>query len=95
MTTIEVLDPAGEIHRVAALQCNSVLPLKGRRLAILDNSKPNFQRLATIVAQRLHDEYSLAGIAHHRKENAAVGASSELLDQIANSADLALTGSAD
>jgi hypothetical protein len=95
MTTIEVLDPAGAIQKVAALQCNSVLPLKGRRLAILDNSKPNFQRLATLVAQKLRDELSLAGIAHYRKENAAVGAGSELLDQIANSADLVLTGSAD
>jgi hypothetical protein len=95
MTTIEVLDPAGQIQKVAALQCNSVLPLKGRRLAILDNSKPNFQRLAMLVAQKLSDQYSLAGIAHYRKENAAVGASAELLDQIANSADLVLTGSAD
>jgi len=95
MTMIEVLDPAGQIQKVAALQCNPVPPLEGRRLAILDNSKPNFQRLAMMVAQKLHDEHSLAGIAHHRKENAAVGAASELLDQIAKSADLVLTGSAD
>lgn len=95
MTTIEVLEPAGQVQKLAALQLNSVVPLEGRRLAILDNAKPNFQRLATLVAEKLRDDFSLKSIAHYRKENAAVGASPELLDQIAQSADLVLTGSAD
>jgi hypothetical protein len=95
MTTIEVLDPVGQVQKVDALQCNPVAPLRGRRLAILDNAKPNFERLATLVAERLQDEHSLAGIAYFRKENPAVGADPKLLDQIAESADLVLTGSAD
>lgn len=95
MTTIEVLEPAGQVQKLAALQLNSVVPLEGRRLAILDNAKPNFQRLATLVAEKLRDDCSLKSIAHYRKENAAVAASPELLDQIAQSADLVLTGSAD
>jgi len=95
MTTIEVLDPVGQVQKLTALQCNPVAPLKGRRLAILDNAKPNFQRLATLVAEKLRDEHSLAGIAYFRKENPAVGADPRLLDQIAESADLVLTGSAD
>ena len=95
MMTIEVLDPAGEIRKVAPLKCNPVIPLEGRRLAILDNTKPNFHRLAAVVAEKLRDDCSLAGIVHYRKENATVGASTELLDQIAQAADLVLTGSAD
>jgi hypothetical protein len=95
MTTIEVLDPAGQVQTPAEFQCNPVVPLEGRRLAILDNTKPNFQRLATLVAERLRDEHSLAGITYFRKENPAVGADPKLLDQIAQSADLVLTGSAD
>lgn len=95
MTTIEVLDPAGQIQKLAALQCNPVVSLEGRRLAILDNTKPNFQRLATLVAEQLRDDCSLNSIAYFRKENAAVGASPELLDQIAQSADLAFAGSGD
>jgi hypothetical protein len=95
MTTIEVLDPAGQVQKLAALQCNPVGPLEGRRLAILDNAKPNFRRLATLVAEKLQADCSLASIAHFRKENPSVGASRELLDEIANSADLVLTGSAD
>ena len=95
MTTIEVLDPAGEIQTIAALRCNPVVQLEGRRLAILDNAKPNFQRLATLVAEKLRDAHALAEIAYFRKENPAVGAGRELLDRIARSADLVLTGSAD
>ena len=95
MTTIEVLDPAGQVQKLAALQLNPVAPLEGRRLAILDNAKPNFRRLATLVAEKLRDDCSLKSIAHFRKENPAVGATPELLDQIAQSADLVLTGSAD
>jgi len=95
MTMMEVLDPAGQIDKVVALQCNPVPPLEGRRLAILDNAKPNFKRLATLVAKRLSSDCSLEGIAYHRKENPAVGAGSQLLDEIARSADLVLTGSAD
>ena len=96
MTTIGVLDPTGQVHKLAALQCNPVmLPLQGRRLAILDNSKPNFKRLATLVAQKLCDDGSVVDVAYFRKENPAVGAGAELLDQIAREADLAFTGSAD
>ena len=95
MTTIEVLDPAGQIQKLAQLQCTPVRSLEGGRLAILDNSKPNFQRLATLVAEKLQADCSMKGIAYFRKENPAVGAGPELLDQIAQSADLVLTGSAD
>jgi hypothetical protein len=95
MTTIEVLEPTGQIQKLAALQLNPVAPLEGRRLAILDNGKPNFRRLATLVAEKLRHEHSLKDIQHFRKENPAVGASAELLDQVARSADLVLTGSAD
>jgi len=95
MTMIEVLEPAGQIQKLAALQLNPVVPLEGRHLAILDNAKPNFQRLATLVAEKLRDDCSLKGITHYRKENPAVGANPELLNEIAQSADLVLTGSAD
>ena len=101
-------NPEGRITRRGFLECGSAaltsVGLIGNAYAamallssesILDNAKPNFQRLATLVAERLQDEHSLAGIAYFRKENPAVGADPKLLDQIAASADLVLTGSAD
>ena len=95
MPMIEVLEPAGQVQKLAAVQCNPIPPLVGRRLAILDNVKPNFQRLATLIAESLRNDCSLASIAYYRKQNPAVGATPELLDKIAREADLVLTGSAD
>jgi hypothetical protein len=95
MTTIEILDPAGQIQKLAPVRCNPVPPLHGRRIGILDNAKPNFVRLATLVAEKLREDHGIASIEVFRKPNPAVGARAELLDQIARSADLVLTGSAD
>ena len=95
MTMIEILDPAGQVQKVAALQCNPAEPLKGRRLAVLDNAKPNARLIASLAGERLREEFSLGEIRYFRKENPTVGASPELLDEIAESADLVLTGSAD
>lgn len=95
MTKIEVVEPAGEVQKLAAVKLNAVGPLSGRRLAILDNRKPNFSLLASMVGETLQAEHGLASIEHFSKENAAVGAGAELLNRIAQSADLVLTGSAD
>jgi hypothetical protein len=95
MTTIQVLDPAGAVQPRAALQLTAIASLAGRRVAVLDNAKPNFQRLATLAAERLCAEQGMTGVAHFRKENPSVGAEQALLDEIARRADLVLTGSAD
>jgi hypothetical protein len=96
MTRIEVLDPAGQVFKSTALLCNPVaLPLQGRRIGILDNSKPNFKRLASLVAERFRAVGAVVDIAYFRKENPAVGAGDVLLEEIARSADLVFTGSAD
>jgi hypothetical protein len=95
MATLEVLEPVGQVRELAPVQLNAVGSLAGRRLAILDNGKPNFRLLATLVAERLQADEGVASIAHFAKENAAVGAMPELLDRIAQSADVVLTGSAD
>ena len=95
MTTIEILEPAGQVPKLAPLQLTAVPPLAGLRLAILDNRKPNFELLATLLAEKLLADCGLKSITHFSKEHASIGAGDELLDCIAKSADLVLTGSAD
>lgn len=95
MSTIEVLHPGGRVQKVAPVRLNEMPALKGRRLAILDNGKPNFVRLATLLAERLGASHGLGNAALYRKENSSVGATPEQLDKIAKSADVVLTGSAD
>lgn len=95
MSTIEILEPAGATRPVAPLALNPVGELRGARIAVLDNAKPNFRRLATLAAERLAAEHGAAGVLHFDKPNPAVPARAETLDEIARSADLVLTGSAD
>ena len=95
MTTIQVFDPTGMIRARAAVQLTAIASLRGRRVAVLDNAKPNFQRLATLAGERLCAEQGMTGVAHFRKQNPSVGAEAALLDEIAQRADLVLTGSAD
>ena len=95
MATIEILEAAGQVQKLAPLQITAVPPLAGLRLAILDNRKPNFELLATLLAEKLLADCGLKSITHHSKEHASVGAGDEILDRIAKSADLVLTGSAD
>jgi hypothetical protein len=95
MSKIEVVEPAGEVQKLAPVKLNAIGSLEGRRLAILDNRKPNFSLLASIVGERLKAECGVASVEIFSKENAAVGAGNELLNRIAQSADLAFTGSAD
>ena len=85
----------GQTQPRAAVQLSPVGALMGKRVAVLDNGKPNFQRLATLAAERLCSENGMTGVAHFRKENPSVGAEAALLDEIATKADLVLTGSAD
>lgn len=92
---IEVLEPQGQIQKLAPLQMNAVPPLAGKRIGILDNVKPNFRLLATLSAEKLRAEFGAAGIEYFSKDNAAVGATAETLDKIAHSTDIVLTGSAD
>ncbi len=95
MSTIEIFHPAGQSQKVAPVQLNEISSLEGRRLAILENGKPNFNRLATLLADRLGASHGLRFAGVYRKENPAVGATPQQLDEIARSADLVLTGSAD
>lgn len=95
MSQIEVLEPAGEVRKIAQRVINPIGELRGLRIAILDNNKPNFRMLAMLAAEQVKAEFGATEILHFDKPNAAVGARTETLDEIARSASLVLTGSAD
>jgi hypothetical protein len=67
--------------------------LRGIRIGILDNSKPNADVLLGRVAELLVERAGAAGITRWRKPGASKAAADH--DAIAAGADLFLTGSAD
>ena len=67
--------------------------LRGKRIGILDNSKPNADALLDRVATLLVERAGAASVARWRKPGASKPAADH--DAIAAGADVFLTGSAD
>ena len=69
--------------------------LAGQRIVALDNGKPGANALLTHAAKRLADRTGASFIEIFQKGSAATPCEDPLLAQIADSADLVLTGTAD
>jgi hypothetical protein len=77
----------------------AVLPrfadLRGKRIGLLDNSKPNADKLAGRLAELLQQRYGAGEIVMRRKLTAQEGAPQHCLDELAAAADLVLSGLGD
>jgi hypothetical protein len=69
--------------------------LSGRRVAVLDNGKPNARVLLTTVAQDLTNTTGMSLGPVLGKRSAAEPADAEVLDNLRRSAEVVLTGSGD
>ena len=67
--------------------------LRGLRIGVLDNSKPNADVLLGRVAELLAARTQAASVRHWRKPGSSRAAT--MIDEIAAAADVLLTGSAD
>lgn len=92
--TVRLVDPEGRVHIPRAPLAPPVSELAGRRIAVLDNGKPNARALMTRIAQRLAERTGAELTLVVAKGTAATPAEPEILQQL-EAADLVLTGSAD
>jgi hypothetical protein len=92
-----ILSPEGKAQtsaaRVAGLPKFS--DLRGRVVGLLDNSKPNADKLAERFAALLKERYGVANVITRRKISAQQGAPKEYLDELASQADFILSGLGD
>ena len=92
-----VLSPEGKAQTSAARVAS--LPrfadLRGKVVGLLDNSKPNADRLEERFEQLLREKFGVAGIVRRRKITAQQGAPKPYLDQLAAQADFILSGLGD
>jgi hypothetical protein len=92
-----ILSPEGKTQtsaaRVAALPQFS--DLRGKTVGLLDNSKPNADKLAERLATLLKERYGVANVITRRKITAQQGAPKEYLDELASQADFILSGLGD
>jgi hypothetical protein len=92
-----ILSPEGKAQtsttRVAGLPQFS--GLRGKVVGLLDNSKPNADKLAERFATLLQERYGVANVITRRKITAQQGAPKEYLDELASRADFVLSGLGD
>ena len=94
---MNVLSPEGKAQtsaaRVAGLP--QFTDLRGKVVGLLDNSKPNADKLAERFAQLLKEKYGVANVITRRKLTAQQGAPKQYLDELAAEADIVLSGLGD
>jgi len=92
-----VLSPEGKARTSAASV--AALPrfadLSGKTIGLLDNSKPNADKLEERFAELLKERLGVAKVIARRKITAQAGAPREFLDELAAEADFVLSGLGD
>ena len=93
---IEILDPTTE---AAAPQTIAWAPrptaLDGKRVALIQNTKFNSDRLLARIGEILKSEYGIAEWKMYRKHNASVPAHAEIIEEVKTSADVMVAGIGD
>ena len=94
MSPVRIYSPEGTTGTAPVVVAPPLRSLAGRRIAVLDNGKPNALLLLTEIAQRLAARTSSELTLVTAKATAATPAEPEILQQL-EAADVVLTGSAD
>ena len=93
---IEILDPTTE---AAAPQTIAWAPrptaLQGKRVALIQNTKFNSDRLLEKIGDILKAEYGVSEWRMYSKHNASVPAHAEIIDEVKKSADVMVAGIGD
>ena len=92
---IELLDPTTE----AATQTIAYVPrpasLEGKRVALIENTKFNSDRLLQKIGEILTTEYGAAEARMWRKRNASVPAHEEIIEEVKKTCDVVVAGIGD
>ena len=92
---MRIWSPEGSVGVRGVALAPSPDVLSGRHLAVLDNGKPGAALLLTRIAERLALRAGVEFVGVHRKQTAATPCEEALIEEIAEGADLVLTGTAD
>jgi hypothetical protein len=69
--------------------------IEGMRVAVVDNTKPNFNLFMDRIQEILVSRYKVASVSRYRKPGRTVGVSHAILDEIKANCDIAITGLGD
>ena len=95
---MEILDPTvppGRGATSAIAYVERPPSLAGKRIALIENTKFNSDRLLQKIGDVLRDEYGAAETRIWRKRNASVPAYQEIIDEVRKTCDVMVAGIGD
>jgi hypothetical protein len=90
-----LVSPVNEPVPTDSVLAPRLAALDGKRLGLLDNSKPKAGRLLDAVATILHAQYGFTAMVRLCKPSASKPAAPEVIDELAKTCDLVLVGVGD
>jgi hypothetical protein len=94
-STLMLYDPTAPRHEALSGTTRAVKSLSGAVVGFIDNAKPNFNHLVDDLAELLAAKYGVKRVVKRRKRSASVPAPDEVMDEIAKTCDVVITGSGD
>jgi hypothetical protein len=92
---MELLDPTTEVATQPIAYVPRPASLEGKRVALVENTKFNSDRLLQKIGEILKSEYGAAETKMYRKHNSSVPAHDEIIQDIRKSADVMVAGIGD
>ena len=95
MNKIPVYDPRGIVEASPKPTAPRVKRLDGLRVALLDNTKWNANKLLRGVRERLAAKHAFGAVSYYRKDSFSSAAPPALIAEIAAASDLVITAIGD
>ena len=92
---MEILDPTTEAATQTIAYAPRPTALEGKRVALIQNTKFNSDRLLEKIGNILKVEYGVADWRMYNKHNASVPAHAEIIEEVKTSADVMVAGIGD
>jgi hypothetical protein len=92
---IELLDPTTEAAAQTIAYAPRPASLEGKRVALIENTKFNSDRLLEKIGRILESEYGAAGTRMWRKRNSSVPAHEEVIEEVRKTCDVMVAGIGD
>jgi hypothetical protein len=92
---IQLLDPTTEAAAQPIAYAARPDTLQGKRVALIENTKFNSDRLLEKIGRILVQEYGVASTRMFRKKNASVPAHEEIIAEVRKTCDVMVAGVGD
>ncbi|MBI3966875.1 MAG: hypothetical protein HY329_14680 [Chloroflexi bacterium] len=90
--TVRVLEPVADPAELSGQLAARQADLQGKTVGLLDNGQINADIFLGRLGELLVEQHGAAGIVHRKKEFWTKQASGELVDELAASCDVVVTG---